>query len=70
MLFLFFTEASLVCLIVLIAMKFDIYKLEIKELYKDPKNELNWLYYIPTKLPDFFYKKEVIMGIKIGTIAI
>jgi palmitoyltransferase ZDHHC13/17 len=66
MFFLFFTEVSLICTIVLIAMKFNVYNLNMQEMYD--KDNL-WLYYIPRLIPEYFYWKEVIMGIKIGIVA-
>ena len=33
-------------------------------------NDQLWLYYIPKFIPEFFYDKNIIMGIKIGTISL
>lgn len=68
MLFLFFTEVSLVCTIVFVSLRFNKYTLGMEQMYND--NDGLWLYYIPKYIPDIIYKEEVIMGIKIGTIAV
>lgn len=67
MLFLFFTETALILVIIFISIKFNTYKLDMNELFVSNGNL--WLYFIPKHLPLFFYYQNVIMGIRIGTIA-
>lgn len=67
MFFLFITELSLALVIAFIGVKFTSYNLDMRGQYEQSNL---WLYYIPSRLPEFFYYKEVIMGIKIGTIAV
>mmetsp|Transcript_2728 Transcript_2728/g.3188 ORF Transcript_2728/g.3188 Transcript_2728/m.3188 type:complete len:151 (+) Transcript_2728:882-1334(+) len=67
MLFLFFTELSLILVIVYVGFKFNTYNLEMQELYDE--NSL-WLFYLPKRMPDYFFERRIIMGIKIAVIAI
>lgn len=67
MLFLFFTEISLILVIVFIGIKFNTYRLDMATEFVENGNL--WLYFIPKQLPLFFYYQNVIMGIRIGTIA-
>lgn len=66
MLFLFFSEMSLIILIALVSVKFEVYNLDMNLLYTDSNK--GWLFLIPKQIPDYFYKREVVMGVKIATL--
>lgn len=68
MFFLLITELSLILVVVFTWMKFTTYELSMSQMYTDSGDF--WLYYIPSKIPADLYQKNIIMGIKIGTIAL
>lgn len=68
MFFLLFTELSLILIVVFTSIKFTTYELSMSQMYKDSGNF--WLYYIPSKIPTDLYQKNIIMAVKIGTIAL
>ena len=67
MFFLLFTELSLILIAIFTSIRFTDYNLSMSQMYTDSDNF--WLYYIPSKIPSELYTKEIIMAIKIGTIA-
>lgn len=67
MLFLFFTELALILLITYIAFKFHIDNLDMVANYEATGY---WIYYIPSLMPPSMFDWRVILGIKIGVLAV
>lgn len=60
--FLMFTEAALVLIIILLAIK-------VKS-YMDVNQAHHWIYFIAQHMPASIYEEKVLMGVKIGMIAV